>query len=129
MAVIDPASAPAGDAPTVLDYQLPSSSPPSRLRRALGLVGLLPLAVAAFLPFTFGISPLTVAVALASESIAMRKWDEIKIGMLALPMFLGLPIWLWQLRLLISGRATTSERVFAIVIASLSVGLTMAFVA
>lgn len=100
--------------------------------RGLRIIFLLlasPLAVAPFVSFTSGVSPL-YAVQYTVERLAERQAaSELILVLMALPFFVGLPVILWQIRLLFGRSTTGAERLAAWILAGLSAAISLAFFA
>jgi hypothetical protein len=88
----------------------------------------LPLAVAPFVSFTWSISPIYAVQEAFRMFRSGPSGDVIFLGLLAAIFFLGIPIVLWQLRLLIWPRTTMPERVLAYALGALAGLMSCVFV-
>jgi hypothetical protein len=102
---------------------------PRRWSRTIALLFVLPAAVTPFVPFVHSTSPLRV---MAEVSARLFTWDlslEHMLGLLAAPLFLGLPLILWHLRLLIASDSTRGERIILWSLSILSATASLMFLA
>ncbi|HEY7090101.1 MAG TPA: hypothetical protein VH518_18535 [Tepidisphaeraceae bacterium] len=115
----------------VLGYEAPGLQEKDRRDppRWLGLVFLLgcsPLLVAPFVSFTWDTSPLAATTEIISSS-EVRVTEEMFLGLLGVPFFLGIVIVLWQLRLIIRPRTAIAERVIAYTLAGITATIPLLF--
>jgi hypothetical protein len=113
----------------LLEYRgAEDAAAPSRLPRAAFLIGSLPLVVVPFVNFTWSVSPADVVRGVLTSGASVDQ--DVLLGLLAAPFFLGIPIFLWQARLLVSPAAATStEQRVARWLAATSGGMTLGFFA
>jgi hypothetical protein len=106
-----------------LDYFAAPDLPAPRWQGICFLVGSAVAGLCAWVPFTWGVSPLYVVI----ESL--RRDPREPLLMLALPFFLGPVIVYWNFRLAVWRRSTRGERWLVWILASCALALTTVFLA
>ena len=123
-----PASA---TAPLALGYAYGSAvqERPRRWLRAISLLLVLPAAVTPFVPFVYGVSPLRAMNELFAAPFSWH-WalERAGIGLIAAPFFLGPPLVLWYLRLLIASHSSRGERIALWSFSILSLAASLLFI-
>jgi hypothetical protein len=110
----------------VLEYRapVPEAQPPEPQWVTLGFLLLVsPVAAVPFVSFTWGISPLYVVVEMMKDVSRWNTSEDVLLLGIALPLFLGVAIVAWHVRLLISRRGSAAERVIARSLAALAAGM------
>jgi hypothetical protein len=101
---------------------------PHRWARAIGLLLILPAAVTPFVPFIYEVSPLRAMNELFAAPFSWHWTLELALGLLAAPFFLGPPLVLWHLRLLVASHSTRGERITLWSLSVLSVAASLLFI-